>query len=155
MIEHRAVPGAAHRKRDRRKQSRARTANGTRRRPDRGNAADAGQCRQQMSNGVWVERKNFLKPDGDKVEQAAVEIEIPEMKDRLIGEAAGIIANNQLAVALLHLLVVRDAVVAEREGDEADQRKENERRREIVSVHARNPPAGFTRQTGHRPGAKI
>jgi hypothetical protein len=155
VIEHRAIPGAAYGKRERRQQPGTWTADGTRGRPDRGNTADTDQPRQQMTDRVRVERQKFLQPDGNDVEQTAVKIKISEVEDRLIGQAAGVIANDQLTVTLLHLLIVGDAVIAESKCNETGQRNEDERRCEIVGVDARQPPASFEPQPGQRPDAPI
>ncbi len=155
MVEHRAIPNAADGERQRGQESGARASDATRGRPNRSDATNTGKTRKQMTNRIRIERENFLQSDGYDVEQAAIEIEIFEVEDGLIGQAAGVILYDQLAVALLNILVVGNAVVAESECNETDQRHEDEPGREIVSVDARKPPAGFGPQAGHRPDAPI
>jgi hypothetical protein len=88
VIEHRAVPGTAHRKRRRGKEARAGPSNGSRHRPDGGNAAEAGQRRQQVPDLVGIERNELLEADRNEIEEAAVQIKIAKMKQRLFDEAA-------------------------------------------------------------------
>src|ERR1700683_4763486 len=109
MVEHRAIPNAADGERQRGQESSARASDGTRGRPNRSDAANTGKTRKQMTNRIRIERENFLQPDRDDVKQAAIEIEIFEVEDGLIGQAAGVILYDQLAVALLNILVVGNA----------------------------------------------
>ena len=141
MIEHRAVPRAAHRKRRRCQKPGAGPGDGSRRRPHRGDAADAAKRRQQVPDLVKIEWKKFLDADRNHVEQAAVQIEVPEMKQRLVDEAARVIGDDHLAVTLLHLLVIGDGVVAEGENDEDNQRTEQQHRRDVVTINARQHAA--------------
>ena len=136
VIEHRAVPRAAQRNRERGQERGARAADSARRGPDRDNAADTGQRREQVADRVGLKRKQILQAKGDEIEQAAIEIKISEMKHRLIDEAAPIIGDDQLGIALLHLFVVGDRVVAKRVGDENDQRAEQNRCHCVVTVGA-------------------
>ena len=89
VIEHRAVPRAAQRDRERGQERGARAADGARRGPGRDNAADAGQRREQVADRVGRRAgADLCKPNGDEIEQAAIEIKISEMKHRLIDEPA-------------------------------------------------------------------
>ena len=141
VVEHRAVPGAAHRKRGAAKSPARGPAMAARCRPHRGDAADAGKRRQQMPDLVKIERKELLEADRDHVKQAAIQIEIPEMKQRLVDKAARVIGDDHLAVTLLHFLVIGDGVVAEGENDEDNQRAEQQQRRDVVTVDARQHAA--------------
>jgi hypothetical protein len=122
-----------------------------RRRPRSGDAADAGHRGQQVANGVGVERQELLQPDGDEIEQAAVETKIAEMKQRLVGKAGGIVGDDHLAVALLYFLVVRDRVVLEGEKYECHERGEEQPRRQVEFVHARE----LTQQGETRPAVRF
>ena len=94
-----------------------------------------------MPNFVHIERKKLLEADRDHVKQAAIQIEVPEMKQRLVDKAAGVIGDDHLAVTLLHFLVVGDGVVSEGESDECNQRAEQQQRRDIVTISARKRSA--------------
>lgn len=76
MVEHRAIPDPARRERQRGQQAGARSADGARRRPRRGDSADAGESRQQMPHGIGVKRDDLFEPDRGDIEQTAVEIKI-------------------------------------------------------------------------------
>ena len=113
-----------------------------RRRPNRADPANAGQRGQQVPDGVRIERQQLLHADRDNVEQAAIQIQIPEVKQPLIDKAAGVIGDDHFAVALLHFLVVGDGVVAEGARHQNEQQGDQQRRREIVAVEAvRQTPA--------------
>ena len=50
------------------------------------------------------------------------------MKHGLVGKPARIVGDDEFAVLLLHFLIIRDRIIAERESDQNDkQRKENGR----------------------------
>ena len=120
MVEHRAVPDAARRERRGGEKPGARSTDGARGSPSRADPADAYQSRHQVADGVGVERPETFEADGDHIEKAAIQIEVPEMEQGLIGKPACVVANDELPVALLHFLIVGNRVVAEGEGDDND-----------------------------------
>jgi hypothetical protein len=67
----------------------------------------------------------WLRGNRSNVEQSAVKIEILETEDCPIRKAARIVSEDQLAVVMLHGLVVGDGVITERE---------NDNRREYIDV---------------------
>ena len=100
-----------------------------------------------MPHRIGVERDDLFQPDRGDIEQTAVEIEILEMKHRLVGKSARVVAEDQLAVTLLHLLIIGDRIIAEGAGDENDERSEKQRRRQIMTINTREPRRKSTRQT--------
>ena len=100
-----------------------------------------------MPHRIGVERDDLFQPDRGDIEQTAVEIEILEMKHRLVGKSARVVAEDQLAVTLLHLLIIGDRIIAEGAGDENDERSEKQCRRQIMTINAREPRRKSTRQT--------
>ena len=66
-----------------------------------------------MAQIIGIDRDQMTEDDGNDVEQAAVEIEVLKAEDALVRQAAGIIGNDQLAVALLHLFIIGDGVILE------------------------------------------
>ncbi len=134
MGEHGAVPNSARRQRRRRNKSSTRPPDGARGGPNRADAADADQPGEQVADGVSIERNDFFQSNRNHVEQAAIQIEISEVKQGLIGEAAGIIGDNQFAIALLHFFVVGDGIIAKGEDDERNQRGEEYGCRQVVAI---------------------
>jgi hypothetical protein len=114
VVEHRAVPGPAQRERQGRKHARARSADHARGRPGRRDAADANQHAEPMPDHVNVGRQDISDQHGNDVEQPAVEIEVAEIEQRPIGKSAGVIGDDELAVAMLHFFVVGNGVVVQR-----------------------------------------
>ena len=100
-----------------------------------------------MPHRIGVERDDLFQPDRGDIEQTAVEIEILEMKHRVVGKSARVIAEDQLAVTLLHLLVIGDRIIAEGAGDENNERREEQRCRQVMTISAREPRPKSTRQT--------
>jgi hypothetical protein len=67
------------------------------------------------------ERKYSLEADRDDVEEAPVEVEIPEVEQSLIRKGAAVVRDDEFAVALLDLLIVGDGIIAERRENEDNQ----------------------------------
>ena len=92
--------------------------------------------------------------DRHDVEQPAVEIEILVAEHRAVGEAAGVIGQDQFAVAVLDLFVVGDRVVAKGQQRDREQRRDQQPRRDIERIVPR-PARPRTRPrvlAGVRPG---
>ena len=134
MGEHGAVPNSTYRECRRRQKSRARPSDGASGSPYGADAANPGQRRNQVADGVSVERNDFLQSVRNHVEQASVKIEIPEVEQCLIGKSARVIGDNQFTIALLHFLIIGDRIIAEGEGHNCDKRSEQCRRREVAAV---------------------
>jgi hypothetical protein len=89
--------------------------------------ANAHKSRQQMADRIDVERNYLFEADRDDVEQPAVEIQIPEMEQPLVGKRTPIVGDDKFAVALLDLLVIGDRVIAESREDQDNQQAEQRR----------------------------
>ena len=66
-----------------------------------------------MADQVGIERQQSGEADRDDVEQTAIQIKVLVVEQRGVAETAGIIVDDQFAVAMLDFLVIRYAVVAE------------------------------------------
>ena len=77
--------------------------------------------------------------DGGDVEQAAIEIKVLQAEHAQGGEAAGIIGDDQFAVAMLQAFIVGDRVILEGEQGDDDQRRDQGDGGEIAGVGARDP----------------
>lgn len=75
-----------------------------------------------MAQLVLVDRQDLRKAEGGDVEQSAVEIEIVEFEQRLVREAAFVIGDDQLAIAMLHAFVVRNRVILKGPDGDGDKR---------------------------------
>ncbi len=112
---------APHRlKRERRDQARARTRNQSRGGGGRRDAADPRDRAENVAQRVGIDRNELGEADRDHIEQAAIEIEVLVGEEIAVGETAAVIGDDQLAVMVLHALIVGDRVVAE--GEQRDRR---------------------------------
>ena len=93
-----------------------------------GNAGDADQGAEQVAHGIGIDEGKALGQHRQDVEQATIEIEIVVMEQRLVGEAADVIGDDQLAIMLLHAFVVGDRIGVE--GDECQHQQDGEQRRD-------------------------
>ena len=121
MVEHGAVPRAAKCEGDRRNQARARARNQSRDRGTGGDAANPQQGAEDVTQLVGIDRNDMSERHGDDVEQAAVEVEIFEGEEIANPESTLVIRDDQLAIAMLHGLIVGDRVVLE--GEQRDDDK--------------------------------
>ena len=94
---------------------------------------------EKMADAEDVERQNAIEQDRDHVEQPAIKIEIVEVEHGLIGQAAGVISEDELAVAMLHQFVIGDGVIVESQQDDNGERGESGKRKQIVDIGARQP----------------
>ena len=142
VVEHRAVPRPAHRQGESGDGAGARPRHQPRGRAGGADAGDPGQRAQDMAHRIGIEkRQQPLEQQRQDVEQAAVQIKIDVVEQRLVGEAAGVIGNDQLAVMLLHFLVVGDGVGIV--GGEGERQQYDQQRgdREIIAVASDKPRA--------------
>ena len=113
VVEHGAVPRAADAQADCGDQGRARTRDQSRSRRGGDDPTNAHQRAEDMAQIIGIDRNQMTEGDGNDVEQAPVEIKVLEAEDALLRQAAGIIGNDQLTVALLHFFIVGDGVILE------------------------------------------
>ena len=134
MVEHRAIPGPAERQHQCSDEAGAWTGDRPCGRPGGRNAADAGECAQQMAQFIKVERDDLGDKRGDDVEQAAIEVEIVEVEQREVSHAAGVVGDDQFAVVLLHAFIIADAIVAKGQHDDGEEQSHQTRRRHAIRV---------------------
>ena len=103
-----------------------------------------------MAQVIDLQRHDMAQRHRDDVEQAAIQIEIVELKQGAVGEAAFVIIEDQLTVMMLHPLVVGDGVDAEGHHHEDEQCCEQRQRGEIEAgqVDARQRRLGVRRFIG-------
>src|SRR6476619_2308994 len=95
-----------------------------------------------MPHHVGIEkRQQMLGENRQHVEQAAIEIEVFVVKQRLVGETAAVEGDDQFAVVLLRLLVVGDGVGVVGEKDEQHEQGEQHPDREVIAIVARDEGA--------------
>jgi hypothetical protein len=137
VVEHPAKPRPANRQRQRGEHARAGARDQPRRRPCRANAADADHDAKQMADDVDIRRHDTADQNRRDVEQPAVEIEILVGEDAAVFEPAGVVAQDQLAVAVLNLFVVGNCVVAKRQQRGRKQARDQQHRDGIERIGAR------------------
>ena len=64
-----------------------------------------------MAQFIMIDRNDVAEAEAENVEQPAVEIKVVELEQRQIGEAALVVSDDQLAIAMLYALIVGDRVV--------------------------------------------
>jgi hypothetical protein len=114
VVEYRPEPRPADRQRGGGQKAGARTRDQPRRGPGGYDAADADDSAQQMADGEDVGRQDPRQQNRNDVEQPAIEKQILVFKHRPVGQAAGVIGQDQFAIAMLDLFIVGDCVIAER-----------------------------------------
>jgi hypothetical protein len=134
VIEHAAIPDAAERQRQPRQQSGPRPGDHPGGREGRRHPADAGERAHHVTNVIGVERQQMREQDRDDVEQAAVEIEVLKIEDRLVRKAALVIGDDQFAVVVLQAFIVGNGVFLERGEDQRDEHRHQQDGRQIEYV---------------------
>ena len=79
-----------------------------------------------MANIPDHDRDIGVQRSGNDVKQTAVKVEIAVVKSVLVFKAGLIPVEQHLAVSMLHILVVADAMLAESEGYPNDERQPKE-----------------------------
>ena len=114
MGEQRAAPGAGqHQQHDRGQPVRG-AAEQTAGAMHRVQAAQAEQRGQQVAQVPHIHRRQqAFGQRRDQVEQTAVQIEVLVLEGRQVGQAGGVVVEQQAAIDVLHLFVIAQAVLAE------------------------------------------
>ncbi len=146
VVEHGAVPGAAHRKRSCSDQAGTRPRDQSRRRRASCDPGDPRHRAQNMAQFEGMERNDLGDRHGDDVEQAAIEVEILKGEQVASCKSAPVIVDDQFAVMVLHTLVVGNRVVPEGEQRDNRQRREEREGQEIVRIGPGDAPSDSVRQ---------
>lgn len=139
MIEHRAVPGAADRKRNRSDQARPRACDETRRGGCGADSTDADKGTHDMAQIVRIDRNDLAEGNGDNVEQAAIEIQVLEMEYALVCEMAFVAGDYQFAVVMLNTFVIGNGIVPERAKSGDGQRTKQQHSGDVMRIETRHP----------------
>ena len=140
VVEHRPVVGGAEHEKHDGQQAGARPGEEPRQTPGGDDAENTERGAEQVTRLEVRKRRERRDRRGDQIEQAAVKIEIAVAESPSIGQSREVEVEEEPAISVLDFFVGGDAVVAKRDGDDANERDENCQRKPVEEPLARPPP---------------